>query len=788
MEKYQNYVRLLSDPGTEIANPTITVYNTGTLVLASIYADNAASPTPKSNPFTGDSAGFFSFYAPNGRYDVKMSGGTPTLTTVTLGDVSIGGGGDNAPTYTYATLPTSGSAANAGRLARVSDKSQGLWMDTGVQWASLNVQWFDAGEFNFVGDGITDNSDMMDTLLTAVEALDGSLYRGSIIQIPFGVYYFSRGITLKRGVMLRGSGMENSALAVTATRANTCLLFAAGVDGVTTSTTFHGLYSQVADLEIRAVSKSSTKHGIVMPAVARVRNVHVVGFKGHGINITASSASSQDANGWWVEQSRIDSCDGDGLHVSGTDANGGNAIGVTAANNGGWGFFNNATYGSTYIGCTDDANTTGGVKSSNRSVYIGHLNKTGQPANELDEPGTIIGGTWLSGFASGMESARLSDDKINLGAAMNPAWTTAGETSALSRGFYCDLGASITAQVDARAATGRVAHGITDIAPTATWTLTKMATTSNGGAQFYGLSAEPLSLALTAYGVGEITATGVSDYGQMQLDAAKKSGNGTVAIGSTAHAIAFTNAGVSKSYINGDGSLYVRGTNGMTFGGDVCRVGTTTITNMAIGYRADVLTSTNEFLSFQGTGRINQGATSLASANTLGLWQIATTSGGIQQLYFTAAAIAFDLRGIATTEVTTSTSATTAALMLDARKVSGTSTTTFGNTANLLAIANNGTVRTVVKGNGDLLMVAGDVTLADPGNLILGTSTGTKIGTATSQKLGLWNATPIVQPTTAVSAATFVVGSGTAVNDASTFDGYTLKQIVKALRNIGALA
>jgi hypothetical protein len=73
-------------------------------------------------------------------------------------------------------------------------------------------------------------------------------------------------------------------------------------------------------------------------------------------------------------------------------------------------------------------------------------------------------------------------------------------------------------------------------------------------------------------------------------------------------------------------------------------------------------------------------------------------------------------------------------------------------------------------------------------NITFGTGTGTKIGTATSQKLSLWNATPIIQPTTSVAGATFTANAGTAVNDASTFDGYTIKQIVKALRNIGALA
>lgn len=83
---------------------------------------------------------------------------------------------------------------------------------------------------------------------------------------------------------------------------------------------------------------------------------------------------------------------------------------------------------------------------------------------------------------------------------------------------------------------------------------------------------------------------------------------------------------------------------------------------------------------------------------------------------------------------------------------------------------------------------AGNVTLADGGNLAVGLSTGTKIGTATSQKIGFWNVTPIIQPTTSVAAATFVANAGTAVNDASTFDGYTISKVVKALRNLGLLA
>ena len=96
-------------------------------------------------------------------------------------------------------------------------------------------------------------------------------------------------------------------------------------------------------------------------------------------------------------------------------------------------------------------------------------------------------------------------------------------------------------------------------------------------------------------------------------------------------------------------------------------------------------------------------------------------------------------------------------------------------------------------GNGDIEFgtnTAGshNLTLDDNRQIVLGTTTGTKLGTTSSQKLGFWNATPIVQPTTSVASAAFVASAGTAVNDASTFDGYTIKQVVKALRNEGLLA
>lgn len=79
-------------------------------------------------------------------------------------------------------------------------------------------------------------------------------------------------------------------------------------------------------------------------------------------------------------------------------------------------------------------------------------------------------------------------------------------------------------------------------------------------------------------------------------------------------------------------------------------------------------------------------------------------------------------------------------------------------------------------------------TLDEGANLALGTTTGTKIGTATSQKLGMFNATPDVQPTSAITAAAFSANTSGIVDDSATFGGYTMGQVVAALKRLGLLA
>ena len=107
---------LLSSTRVQRSYPscTITVYQAGTATLASLYSDNGV--TAKSNPFTAASNGFYYFYATNGNYDVRMSGGgisTPfTLYDVMLADPITGAWVPGSHVHS-ATDITSGTLANA---------------------------------------------------------------------------------------------------------------------------------------------------------------------------------------------------------------------------------------------------------------------------------------------------------------------------------------------------------------------------------------------------------------------------------------------------------------------------------------------------------------------------------------------------------------------------------------------------------------------------------------------------------------------------------------------------
>lgn len=180
MQRFWNYTRLAPDSAEPAPNATVTVYVSGTLTLATIYADDNPSPTPKANPFTSDASGYFYFYAPAGRYDVRLSGGG-IAAPFTWGDAFNNGSG-LIPSYAYANLPAS-SSATAGALARVTDTTRGLWMDTGTQWYSATGAVANVMNFGAKGDGITDDT----------AAINAALAVGTAVYFPPGYTFMTTG-------------------------------------------------------------------------------------------------------------------------------------------------------------------------------------------------------------------------------------------------------------------------------------------------------------------------------------------------------------------------------------------------------------------------------------------------------------------------------------------------------------------------------------------------------------------------------------------------------------------
>lgn len=101
--------------------------------------------------------------------------------------------------------------------------------------------------------------------------------------------------------------------------------------------------------------------------------------------------------------------------------------------------------------------------------------------------------------------------------------------------------------------------------------------------------------------------------------------------------------------------------------------------------------------------------------------------------------------------------------------------------------ASNGDLTIGLTGTTPTVKFSTKVQLSDV-DLILGTTTGSKIGSTSSQKLAFWGKTPIVQPTTAIARTVHTSVGGTVINDNDTFGGYTLDQAITALINCGILA
>ncbi len=133
------------------------------------------------------------------------------------------------------------------------------------------------------------------------------------------------------------------------------------------------------------------------------------------------------------------------------------------------------------------------------------------------------------------------------------------------------------------------------------------------------------------------------------------------------------------------------------------------------------------------------------------------------------------------------TGGATLAIISDQTNESGTINAKGSGTLTLNAQASGGNV--VVS---SALAFGTDASAAK--SIIAGTTNGLKIGTATTQKLGFYNATPVVQPAANTDTSTGAAGSSTAVYLNTTFTGsggtaaYTIGGLITALKALGLLA
>lgn len=118
----------------------------------------------------------------------------------------------------------------------------------------------------------------------------------------------------------------------------------------------------------------------------------------------------------------------------------------------------------------------------------------------------------------------------------------------------------------------------------------------------------------------------------------------------------------------------------------------------------------------------------------------------------------------------------------------------YSSAASTLDVTANTTYQERIGGTVQTTLTSDLLTLKDSFNIAVNTGTGTKIGTSSAQKIGLWNATPVAQHSSTGETVGFTAGAGTNVTDASTFTGnvgataYRISDIVKALKNAGIMA
>lgn len=279
-------------------------------------------------------------------------------------------------------------------------------------------------------------------------------------------------------------------------------------------------------------------------------------------------------------------------------------------------------------------------------------------------------------------------------------------------------------------------------------------------------------------------------------------------------------SGTNIKTVNGNSLL---GSGDLTVGGSGLTVGTTAITSGTIGR-----------VLFEGTGNVLQQDASFFWDNTNKRLGVGATPSTAVRLDVRAQGalstdIAFRVRNSADTLNLFAVNGDSSWI---SRNNSNSNQYIYWNGTNRLELKNDASGEAFISNNTNGLGLSGatglrlstgnkGIYIYNSGNFYIGNATGIQAGSGQgnilfanntgpttnvvdhhyyySADIVAGNAAPhfrtengaiikLYQQTTAVAASTFVQNSGATIHPTSTFDGYTLSQIVKALRNTGILA